>query len=97
MWPVSVAVDPEVLDQNLCLEQRLEDLAVEELISELAVERLDEGILPGAPWLDVAGARVREPAPVAKGVAVSSGQLSIRKNAGHLPVRATMRSKTRTV
>jgi hypothetical protein len=34
-------------DQDLCLLEREEKLAVQELVSELAVERLDVAVLPG--------------------------------------------------
>ena len=41
-----VVFTPSVLGQDLCLLERVENLAVEEFVSELAVERLDSSFLP---------------------------------------------------
>ena len=40
------------LDQDLCLEQRIEDLAIEKLGAEFPVERFDIAILPRASGPD---------------------------------------------
>jgi hypothetical protein len=48
-----VVVPPPVLDHDLGLRQRVEDLAVEQLVAELAVEALAVAVLPRAAGLDV--------------------------------------------
>jgi hypothetical protein len=52
---MGVVVESPPFDQDLCLKQGVEDLAVQELISELAVERLDVAVFPGRARLDEEG------------------------------------------
>src|SRR5208337_4751558 len=60
-WPVAqrrvrtlrVIFHPPSLGQNLCLLQRVENLAVQKLISQLAMEALAVPVLPRTPRLDV--------------------------------------------
>jgi hypothetical protein len=51
--PQGVVLDPEVLDDNVGLGQRLHLLLIEALIAEAEVERFHEAILPRTGWGDV--------------------------------------------
>src|ERR1039457_1168070 len=51
--PLRVVFHAPPLRQNLCLLQRVKDLAVQELISQLPVEALAVPVLPRTPRLDV--------------------------------------------
>src|ERR1039458_4936418 len=51
--PFRVVFHPPPLSQNLCLLQRVKNLAVQELISQLPVEALTVPVLPRTPRLDV--------------------------------------------
>src|SRR6202162_6514275 len=51
--PLRVVVHAPPLRQNLCLLQRVKDLAVQELIAQLPVETLTVPVLPRTPRLDV--------------------------------------------
>ena len=53
MRPGRVVVPTPLLDQQLGLLHRVEDLAVEQLVAQLAVEILDISVLPWAARLDV--------------------------------------------
>lgn len=69
LWgPVVVVVDAEVFEEDLCLEEGVEELAVEELVAQAAVEGLDVAVLPGRSGVDEHGAGVVEAAPVSHGV-----------------------------
>jgi hypothetical protein len=48
---------PPGLDQNFCLPQAVEDLAVKQFIPQLAVEAFAIAVLPRAAWLDVSRLR----------------------------------------
>ena len=52
MRPDSVVLSAPVLDQNLSLFERAEDLNIEQTISELAVEAFTVSILPRAAGFD---------------------------------------------
>src|SRR3954451_2816336 len=47
-----VAASP-VLDDDLRLAQRVEDLAIQQLVSKPGIEALDRAVLPGRAWGDV--------------------------------------------
>src|ERR1035437_3999020 len=51
--PLRVIFHPPPLRQNLCLLQRIKDLAVQKLIAQLPVETLTVPVLPRTPRLDV--------------------------------------------
>lgn len=52
MGPGGVVVAAPLLDQDLRLPDREEDLAVEHLVAEAGVERLAMAVLPGRSRLD---------------------------------------------
>ncbi len=56
MRPERVVLMSPALDQDLCLEQRIEELAIEKLGAEFSVERFDIAILPRTSGLDEQGA-----------------------------------------
>src|SRR5208337_5584862 len=51
--PLRVVFYPPTLRQNLCLLQRVKDLAVQELIAQLSVEALTVPVLPRTSRLDI--------------------------------------------
>ena len=51
VWSLLVVVLAPALDDDLCLLQAEEDLAVEKLVPELAIEAFAVAVLPGAAWL----------------------------------------------
>src|SRR5271155_3422178 len=51
--PLRVVFHPPSLRQNLCLLQRVKDLAVQELIAQLPIETLTIPVLPRTPRLDI--------------------------------------------
>jgi len=53
MWPLSVAVNPPVLDHCLRFLEAVEDLSIEAFIPELAIERFVVAVLPGRTGFDV--------------------------------------------
>ena len=53
MRPDGVVVPPPGFDQDLCLSQGVEDLAIQELVAHRAVEALAVAILPWAAGCDV--------------------------------------------
>jgi hypothetical protein len=53
--PDRIVVPPPALDDDLCLLQRVEDLAIQKFIPQLRVEALAIAILPGAAGHDVGG------------------------------------------
>jgi helix-turn-helix protein len=48
-------VAPPILDHDLCLAQRVEDLAVDQLVTKPGVEAFHVSILPWAAWRYVGG------------------------------------------
>src|ERR1039458_1279770 len=52
------------LRQNLCLLQRVKDLAVQELIAQLSVEALAVPVLPRTPGLDIERLRAQLSQPL---------------------------------
>src|SRR3984957_4904241 len=64
MRPHRVVFHTPPLRQNLCLLQRVKDLAVQELIAQLPVEALTVPVLPGTPRLDVQRPRAHSPQPL---------------------------------
>src|SRR5450755_4847197 len=62
--PLRVVVFAPPLRQNLCLLQRVEDLAVQELIAQLPVETLTVPVLPWTPRFDVQRLRAHFPQPL---------------------------------
>src|SRR5208283_1746307 len=71
-WPVAqrrvgalrVVFHAPPLRQNLCLLQRVENLAVQELIAQLSVETLAVPVLPRTPRFDVQRPRAHFPQPL---------------------------------
>src|SRR5713101_546078 len=61
--PLRVVFHPPPLRQNLCLLQRVKDLAVQELIAQLSVETLTVPVLPWTPRFDVQRPRAHFPQP----------------------------------
>ena len=63
--PFRVVFHPPPLRQNLCLLQRVKDLAIQKLIAQLPVETLAVPVLPRTPRLDVQrpGAQLAQPLP----------------------------------
>ena len=57
---------PPVFNDDLCLLQCVEDLAVEQLIAQLAVEALAVAILPRASEFDVGGPGANSSDPIPK-------------------------------
>ena len=55
MRPDRVVVPPPAINDDLCLLQRIEDLAIQKLISKLRVETLTIAILLGAAGHGVGG------------------------------------------
>src|SRR5215211_931895 len=55
MRPDGIVMPAPALDDDLCLAESVEDLAVEQLVPEPSIEALDIAILPGAAWSDVGG------------------------------------------
>jgi len=48
LWKISrYSKTVPVGDQDLCLSERVEELAAQELVAQLAVERLHVAVLPG--------------------------------------------------
>src|ERR1044072_914389 len=58
-----VVVPSPALDDDLCLAQRVEDLAIEQLVTQPGIERLDVAVLPRRARGDVGrlGADARDP------------------------------------
>src|ERR1022692_3654203 len=71
-WPVAqrrvrslcVIFHAPPLRQNLCLLQRVKDLAVQELVAQLPIEALAVPVLPWTPRLDVQRLRARLTQPL---------------------------------
>jgi hypothetical protein len=61
---VAVVVDPPIVYQDLCFEERIELGAVEELVTQPAVEALDPGVLPRRPRVYEDRSGAVEAAPV---------------------------------
>ena len=53
MWPERVVEAAPALDDDACLGQRVEDLAVKQFIAQAGIEAFDVAIFPGRAWLDV--------------------------------------------
>jgi len=53
--PHGIVVPPPLLDHDLGLGQRVEDLAVEQFVSEFTVERFHVAVLPRAAGFDLGG------------------------------------------
>jgi hypothetical protein len=51
--PLRVVFHPPPFRQNLCLLQRVKDLAIQEFVAQLSVETLTVSVLPRTPLLDV--------------------------------------------
>ena len=96
MGPLVVVDGSPVIDDRLGLEHGVERLDREDFVADAGAKRLDERVLPGGARLDEAAAAAAEPAPVADGVAVISGPLSIRTSSGAAPRSRTIWSSTRT-
>src|SRR5271170_5408590 len=62
--PLRVVFHAPPLGQNLCLLQRVKDLAVQELIAQLSVEALTIPVFPRTPRLDVQRPRAHFPQPL---------------------------------
>ena len=65
MRPFGVVEAPPLLDEDLCLLQRIEDFHVQALVSELAVEAFAVAVFPWRARLDIERLDVQpiEPAP----------------------------------
>jgi hypothetical protein len=50
-----VVLTPPLFDQDLCLLERVEELAVQEFVAQLAVEGFDGAVLPTAARFDEQG------------------------------------------
>jgi hypothetical protein len=57
MRALLVVVLAPAFDDDPCLRQAVEDLAIQKLVAELRVEALTISVLPGAAGLDVGGSR----------------------------------------
>ena len=66
MRPDRVVVPPPAINDDLCLLQRIEDLAIQKLISKLRVETLTIAILLGAAVRDVGGFPLHRPRLVSR-------------------------------
>src|SRR6187455_3297124 len=55
MWSLGVVVAPPCFDDDLCLGEAVEDLAVEQFVAKLRVEALAVAVLPRAARLDERG------------------------------------------
>jgi len=64
--PDRIVVMPPALDDDLCLVQRVEDLAIQQLISQLRVEALAIAVLPRTAGHDVGRLRAHGGEPVAQ-------------------------------
>src|SRR5450755_446770 len=76
--PLRVVFFAPPLRQNLCLLQRVEDLAVQELIAQLPVETLTVAVLPWTPRFDVQRPGAHFPSHFRNSSAINSGPLSER-------------------
>ena len=72
-----VVLTPPLFDQDLCLLERVEGLAVQEFVAQLAVERFDVAVLPGRAWFDEQGRDPRSASQLRTAVATNSGPLSL--------------------
>src|SRR5580700_7375934 len=64
--PLRVVFQPPSLRQNLCLLQRVQDLAVQELIAQLPIETLTIPVLPRTPRLDIQRLRAQSSQPLSQ-------------------------------
>src|SRR5262245_28555695 len=55
MRPDCVVVTAPAFDDDLCLAQRIEDLAIEPLVAQHCIKTLNEAVLPRTAWRDVGG------------------------------------------
>ena len=76
MRPLRVVFHPPPLRQNLCLLQRVKDLAVQELIAQLPVEALTVPVLPRTPRLDVQRLRALKREDVRCGLDAVGGRVA---------------------
>ena len=89
MRPHRVVFHTPPLRQNLCLLQRVKDLAIQELIAQLSIEALTIPVLPGTPRLDVQRPRAHSPQPLPQLLGdelrpVDEGEDRLQKSAGNL-------------
>ena len=73
MRTLLIIVATPLLDDDLCLAERAEDLAVEQLIPEPGVEAFDISVFPRASWRDVGGSCAYRPDPLLYGVSDEFG------------------------
>jgi hypothetical protein len=97
MRPLVVADVFPVIYDRLRLDHRVERLDREHLVADPEAERLHERVLPRGARLDEAALGPAEAAPVAQGVAVISGPLSIRTSSEPAPRSRTIWSSARVV
>ena len=52
MWSDRVVLLTPLFGQNLCFQQRIEDLSIQKLVSQLSVEGFGVAIFPGTAWFN---------------------------------------------
>src|SRR5210317_1171455 len=68
MRSFSVVVFSPFFDQDLCLFQRVEDLAVQKFISKPCIEAFAVAVFPRASWLNVGGLSADRCNPITDGL-----------------------------
>src|SRR6202050_650348 len=64
--PLRVVLHAPPLRQNLCLLQRVEDLAIQELIAQLSIETFTVPVLPWTSRFDIQRPRAHSPQPLSQ-------------------------------
>src|SRR5580698_519546 len=64
VWPLRVVFHAPPLRQNLCLLERVKDLAIQELIAQLSIETFTVPVLPWTSRFDIQRPRAHSPQPL---------------------------------